>query len=190
MESNAKFIPLEIQLFAEDKVEEESVKATEEKAKEEQKEVEAPKKEEKLYTRDEVNKMLNAERKKAEAEKNEAEKLAKMDEDQKIKYELAQAKKDLADYKSQVNALTLKGEANSYATSKGLPIEYIDDFNYAKETAESVKEKIDKLVDIRSKDLETYLNNKLKQSSPKAVDNSTAKEDPYITGYKNYLKNR
>lgn len=152
---------------------------------------------EKLFSRNEVNKMLSAERNKIKSEllqefeskKSEAEKLAKMDAEQKLNYELDLKVKENEDLKNQLNSLNLKTQANTYASEKGLPIGYIEDWDFAKETAESVKERIDKLVKTRSADLDGYLKDKLKQQPPKAVENDVKSTDPYIQGFKNYMKN-
>lgn len=151
---------------------------------------------EKMYSRSEVNKMINAEKNKIknellqeyETKKSEAEKLAKMDAEQKLNYELEQSKKENESLKSQLNSMTLRTQANTYASEKGLPIGYIEDFDFAKETADSVKEKIDKLIKVRSSDLDGYLKDKLKQQPPKAIDNDNKSNDPYIQGFKNYMK--
>lgn len=151
---------------------------------------------EKTYTRDEVNKMIHAEKekvrqevtKKLETEKSEAEKLAKMDTEQKLNYELEQTKRERDDYKNQIESLTLQNEANSYAEKKGLPLGYIKDIDYSHENAESIKEKIDNLVSLRTQDITNSLNEKLKQKSPKAVDSKIEVEDPFIKGFKEYKK--
>lgn len=197
-EEMKKFLSLNIQMFA-DEGTESMVTTTENVGEETGAEEKAPvaeEKKEKMYSRSEVNKMLNAERNKvrtevlqeAENQKTEAEKLAKMDAEQKLNYELEKSRAEAESYKSQVNALTLSKEATSYAVEKGLPIGYIEDFDFAKETAESVKEKIDRLVDLRSKDLSNYLNDKLKQPVPKAVETTKVDNDPYLQGFKNYMK--
>ena len=54
--------------------------------------------------------------------------------------------------------------------------------DFSKETAESINEKIEKISNTRSKDLEDYLNTKLKEPAPKTVAGSTAK-DPFIHGF-------
>lgn len=151
---------------------------------------------EKMFSRSEVNKMLSAERNKVknellqeyESKKTEAEKLAKMDAEQKLNYELDLKTKENEDLKNQLNSLNLRTQANTYATEKGLPIGYIEDLDFARETADSVKEKIDKLVKLRSNDLDGYLKDKLKQPSPKAVDENGKTTDPYLQGFKNYMK--
>lgn len=150
----------------------------------------------KMFSRDEVNKMLSAERNKIkdellqeyESKKSEAEKLAKMDAEQKLNYELDLKTKENEALTNELNSLKLKSQANTYANEKGLPIGYIENWDFAKETADSVKEKIDKLVKTRSADLDGYLKDKLKQPSPKAVDDSKKSSDPYIEGFKNYMK--
>lgn len=151
---------------------------------------------EKMFSRNEVNKMLSAERNKIknellqeyETKKSEAEKLAKMDAEQKLNYELDLKTKENEDLKNQLNSLNLRTQANTYASEKGLPIGYIEDFDFAKETADSVKEKIDKLIKVRSNDLDGYLKDKLKQPSPKAVGENGTPADPYIQGFKSYMK--
>lgn len=196
MKNNQFFMPLNIQLFAE---EEGNMGTTPENVEKEQGTTsEEPVKKEKFYSRDELNKIVSTEKEKlraelrqeAEVKKTEAEKLAKMDEDQKTKYELEQTKKELKQALGQVNSLTLKTEATSYASEKGLPVGYIEDLDFSKETAESIKGRIDKLTDLRSKDLSNYLNSKLKQNSPKAVEDKKDSTDPFIQGYKDYMKNR
>ena len=154
----------------------------------------APK--EKTFSRNEVNRMLNAEREKLkaelkqtyEAEKTEAEKLAKLDATERLNYELEQENKKTAELTNTINMMTLKDTAISYATEKKLPVGYIEDWDFAKETAETIKEKVDKLVQLRSKDLEDYLKDKLKQTPPKAVDDKSKKNDPYLMGFDNYMQ--
>ena len=152
-------------------------------------------KKEKTYSRSEVNKMLTAEKEKIrsellqefESQKSEAEKLAKMDAEQKLKYELDRERKEKENLQSQINSMTLRNQANTYASEKGLPLGYIEDLDFAKETAETIKEKIDKLVKLRSADMDGYLKDKLKQNPPKAIDDSKEPVDPYIQGFKNYM---
>ena len=200
MEDNKNFMPLNIQMFAEDKGND-MVANTETLGEEGDAQKETQNQNTgtgKTYTRDEVNKMINAEREKIKSElleeaknqKSEAEKLAKMDTEQKLSYELENARKEAEQYKNQVNSLTLKNEATSYANQKGLPIGYIEDLDYTHETAESVKEKIDKYVTLRSKDLDNYLKEKLKQNPPKAVDDNKTPTDPYLKGFNDYYSRK
>ena len=195
MKNNRKFLPLYIQLFAEDKGE--SMEDTAEKVSNEQEttkeETEKADKSEKTFTRDEVNKMINAEKnkirseleKEAETKRKEAERVAKMDADEKSAYELQQSNKERDDYKAKYNALTIQIEANNYAGQKGVPLGYIEDWDFSNMTSDVAKEKIDKLATVRSNDLKGYLNKNLRQSDPKEHEGKE-KEDPFIAGFKNY----
>ena len=117
-----------------------------------------------------------------EAQKTEAEKLAKMDADQKMQYELEKAKKERDDIKNQLNAINLYKTASEIASQKELPIGYLDLIDFSKENAETITSKIDKLLELRQKDMQSYLNNKLKQPTPQEKGNSK-KIDPYIEGF-------
>ena len=158
---------------------------------EEQKEVKEEKKQEKLYTRDELNKILNVEKlkfqKEAEAKRVESEKIAQMDAQQKSSYKLEQANKKIEELNSQINAFEVEKEATTYANSKGLPLGYISQIDFARETIDSVKSKIDEISVVRSNDMKGYLNDKLKQPNPQE-HGETKKVDPYIQGFKNYNK--
>ncbi len=206
MKNNQKFMPLNIQLFAEDEKGDNSMESTAERVEkgqdksEEKKDVKADKenkeeKAEKTFTRDEVNKMIHAEKnkirneleKEAESKRKEAEKLAKMDADQKIAYELEKSKQEVENYKKEINTLNMKNEANSYATQKGVPIGYIEDWDFSNMTSDDVKVKIDKLATVRSNDLKGYLNKNLRQSNPQERGEKEI-DDPYLKGFKNYMK--
>lgn len=114
----------------------------------------------------------------------EAEKLAKMNAEQKLKYELEKANKEKEDYKAQLEAGNLYKTASDIATDKGLPIGYLSLIDFSKENAETITKKIDDLVGLRNKDLEDYLSNKLKQATPKEKKSEAKEEDPYIQGFK------
>lgn len=116
-------------------------------------------------------------------ERSEAEKLAQMDADQKIQYELEKAKAEKDELQSQLNAINLYKTASGIATEKGLPIGYLDLVDFAKESAETITAKIDKLQELRQKDLEAYLNSKLKQDTPQEKKSNDTKIDPYIEGF-------
>lgn len=121
---------------------------------------------------------------KLEAEKTEAEKLAKMDADQKMQYELEKERNEKQALQSELNSIKLYKEASDIATSKDLPIGYLDLIDFKSETAESLKDKIDKLEEIRQKDLQTYLSSKLKQKTPEEKPGNVDTIDPYIEGFK------
>lgn len=120
---------------------------------------------------------------KLEAQKTEAEKLAQMDADQKIQYELEKAKSEKEALQSQLNAINLYKTASEIATEKELPIGYLDLVDFSKETAESITGKIDKIQELRQKDLQSYLNSKLKQQAPTEKQDNNTSVDPYIVGF-------
>lgn len=118
-----------------------------------------------------------------EKERTEAEKLAKMDADQKIKYELNKAKSEKEALQSELNAINLYKTASSIAEEKGLPSGYLDLIDFSKENADTITDKISKLQEIRAKDLENYLNNRLRQPTPTEKKQEVKKIDPYIAGF-------
>lgn len=121
-------------------------------------------------------------------EKSEAEKLAKMDADQKIKYELNKTKSEKEALQSELNAINLYKTASTIATEKGLPTGYLDLIDFGKENADTITDKINKLQEIRTKDLENYLNSKLRQPTPTEKRTETKKIDPYVAGFLSELQ--
>ena len=101
------------------------------------------------------------------AKLSEAEKLAKMNAEQKLKYELEKSNKERDELKAQLEAGNLYKTATDIANDKGLPIGYLGLIDFSRENAETITKKIDELVDLRTKDLEGYLNSKLQQPTPK-----------------------
>lgn len=120
---------------------------------------------------------------KLQAEKTEAEKLAKMDADQRLKYELNKEKSEKAELQSKLNAINLYKTASDIAVDKDLPIGYLDLIDFSKESAETITSKIEKLQELRNKDLQAYLNNKLKQPTPQEKKDDSNYVDPYIVGF-------
>ena len=127
--------------------------------------------------------------KKLEAEKTEAEKLAKMDADQKLNYELEKANSEREKLQKELDAINLYKTASNIATEKELPVGYLELIDFKNETAESITNKIDKILELRGKDLQNALNNKLKQSAPtEKKDGEGKKIDPYIAGFMSEIK--
>lgn len=120
---------------------------------------------------------------KLQAEKTEAEKLAKMDADQRLKYELNKEKSEKAELQSKLNAINLYKTASDIAVDKELPIGYLDLIDFSKESAETITSKIEKLQELRNKDLQAYLNNKLKQPTPQEKKDDSNYIDPYVVGF-------
>lgn len=120
---------------------------------------------------------------KLEAEKSEAQKLAKMDAEQKAQYALEKEKKLRAEAEGKLNAMELYKTASSIATEKDLPIGYLDLIDFTKESADSVSAKLEKISELRAKDLDAYLKEKLKELPPKQKQKQT-EYDPYIEGFR------
>lgn len=166
--------------------------STEVQVKSEPTQVEIPK----TYTRDEVNKMLNAERTKereavlreVEARKAEAEKLAKMDEDQKKSYEYEKVSKERDSAVSELNAYKLKDEAIKQAREKGVDIALMDTLDYTKETAESINAKIDIFSNASKKIYENAISEYSKEPTPQVGDYTEALKDESQMSYEELCK--
>ena len=75
--------------------------------------------------------------------KAEADKLAKMDEDQKKDYQLQEALKRAEEAERKLSARDLETETLKQARNRGIPLELIDSINFDKEDAESITKKLD-----------------------------------------------
>lgn len=125
---------------------------------------------------------------KLQAEKSEAEKLAKMDAEQKLNYELKKTRDELSKRTNELNAISLYKTASQMATEKGLPVEYLNLINFNNVNAEGVNEIMDKIVDIRNKDMEKYLKSTLRENPPMQRQTERQKIDPYIAGFYSYFE--
>lgn len=101
-------------------------------------------KHERTFTRAEIGKMLSAERSKWEAEQeakeDEAKKLAKMNADEKQKYQLDQREQELVDREKAIARKELTAEAKAMLSERGLPVELVAvvDLSNAEAVTESV----------------------------------------------------
>ena len=105
----------------------------------------------------------------AVAKQNEAERLAKMTEAEKHAEELKKIRKEKDEALAKLNAYELKNEAQKIATERNMDFSLLDIIDYSKETAETVKEKIDLIYQTVNKATEKALNDRLKQPEPKQV---------------------
>lgn len=156
--------------------------------------VEEPKKEEeKTFTRDEVNKMINAERAKErqsvineyETKKAEAEKLAKMDEDQKKAYELSQEKTRADKAEKALNAYKLKDETIRQASEKGIPLSLIQTLDFGVESAESISAKLEIFEKTYKAEREKAINEYSREDAPQTGD----RVETNLSGYEKFIKN-
>lgn len=145
---------------------------------------EIKKEEEKTFTRDEVNKIINAEKIKErqaileemEAKKAEADKLAKMDEDQKKSYELEQERARANKAENELNAYRLKDETIRQASQRGISLGYIETIDFSRETAESINSKLDIFERVSKADREKAINEYSKEPAPQTGDRGTPKD--------------
>ena len=124
-----------------------------------------------------VSKALETARGKWEKEmetiKTEAEKLAKMDSDEKAKYELEKERKEKEDYRTKLNAYELKEEASKIAREKGVPQSLLNIIDYAKENADSIKNKIEEIEVTYKQALQEGINDRMKEKTPNTVVGET-----------------
>lgn len=133
---------------------------------------------EKTFTRDELNKIVNAEKEKAlnefkakiESQKEEAEKLAKMDKDQKKDYEIQQLR-ERAEKAERKNAVSeLKAETIRQADDKGIPLSLIESINFECETAETIAVKLDLFQKTINKQRELVIEEYSREDPPQTGD--------------------
>lgn len=156
--------------------------------------VEEPKKEEKLFTRDELNKILNAEKQKErenvlkelEVKKEEAEKLAQMDENQKKDYQLQEALKRATEAEKKLSARDLEAETLKQAGEKGISLELIKTIDFEKETAESIAKKLEIFEKSLKKEKEKIISEYSKEPAPQTGDKVDTSN---LSGYEKFLKN-
>ncbi|MBY4961351.1 DUF4355 domain-containing protein [Streptococcus suis] len=102
-------------------------------------------KDEKKYTDADVDAIIDKKfaKWKAEQEKaeSEAKKLAKMNAEDKQKYQLDKREQDLADREAEITRRELTAEAKTILSERGLPIELVDVVNLT--DADSVRDSID-----------------------------------------------
>lgn len=132
------------------------------------------KEQEKTFTRDELNKIVSTEKTKAleeykaqvEADKSEAEKLAKMKNDEKLQYQLEKSNKEKEDALAELNAFKLKDKALEIAKEKGLDSSLLAYFDYKTIKAEELNTKIDEISATFNKAVEEAVNARLKEDTP------------------------
>lgn len=101
-----------------------------------------------------------------DAEKSEAEKLAKMNKEQKLEYEAQKANKEKDNALAELNAYKLKEQALAIASEKGLEVSLLNLIDFKTVTAEKLNENIDNLSVVFNKAVERAVNEKLKEDTP------------------------
>lgn len=125
-------------------------------------------KHERTFTRAEIGKMLSAERSKWEAEQeakeNEAKKLAKMNADEKQKYQLDQREQELANREKVIARKELTAEAKAMLSERDLPVELVNVVDLT--SAETVSESITSIQKAWEESVQKGVSERMKGSAP------------------------
>lgn len=141
----------------------------------------------KLFTQDEINKMI-ATRIEQEKEKNarliiekvtEAEKLFKMNAEQKADYEREQFEKQLAEREKLISKRELIAEAKAELLSKGLPTELSECLDFS--SAENYRKSLSSVETAFASSVEKKVNDKIRQTPP-GISRKKISNDPFIDG--------
>lgn len=126
-----------------------------------------------------VQKSLETAKQKWEAEQSEAEKLAKMKDDERKNYELDQARKKQEEAELKLSAYELKEEAIKMAnipeTQVDVSLLNLIDFRSIK--AEQVEPTIKNIKKVFDSAVETEVNKRLKETTPKTVNSVGASSE-------------
>lgn len=99
-------------------------------------------------------------------EKSEAEKLAKMNKEQKLEYQAQKAEKEKSDALAKLNAYELKEQAIKVANEKGIDVSLLNFFDFSTAKADEINSKIDEVSNAFNKAVEKAVNNRLKEDTP------------------------
>jgi len=101
-----------------------------------------------------------------DAEKSEAEKLEKMNKEQKLEYQAKKEKTEKENALAELNAYKLKEQALSIASEKGLDVSLLNLINFKTTTAEELSTTIDNITSVFNKAVEKVVNERLKEDTP------------------------
>lgn len=120
----------------------------------------------------------------------EQERLAKMNEEEKLAFERKKREDELAKRERELSLRELKAEAKSLLTEKGLSQTFADHLNY--ESAETVKASIENLSSIWQTELQNGVNKKLEGINTSIKDSQTEGDkeeiDPIDAKIQKYTK--
>ena len=155
-----------LQIFAEEAETQETEQKTEQKAEPEKK-----------YTDADVDKLINEKfakwQEKAERERAEAEKLAKMNAEQKANFEKEKVEKELADLKRQVALNDMSREARVMLSEKNISIPDSIVAVLVSDDAESTKKRVEDFADLYQKAVSSGVKEALKGNEPQAGSQAT-----------------
>lgn len=100
------------------------------------------------------------------SEKSEAEKLAKMNKEQKLEYQAKREKDEKEKALAELNAYKLKEQAIKIASEKSLDVSLLTYFNFETLKAEELNKKIEEVANAFNKAVEKAVNERLKEKTP------------------------
>jgi hypothetical protein len=112
------------------------------------------------------------------SEKSEAEKLAKMNKEQKLEYQAQKERTDKEKALAELNAYKLKEQATRIASEKGLDVSLLTFLNFETVKAEEINSKIEEVSNAFNKAVEKAVNERLKEDTPiqkTGIDNTKSK---------------
>ena len=123
-----------------------------------------------VYTKKQVDALLEQARTTMEQEyknqQSQAERLASMGSEERFKLELQQAKEAAEAAVAQLNAYKLKDEAVKLAGEEGLPLCFLQHFDFGSMSAEQVNTAVKAMAAEYKREISKQLSEKLKQYSP------------------------
>ena len=128
----------------------------------------------KTYTEEELSQIVND-------RLSEAEKLRKMNTQQKAEYERKQLEQKLSEREKAVTERELRATAKESLTSKGLPAELSECLDYT--DADKCSKSIESVSKAFNAAVTNAVNARLKQNPPKSAGgNGTVRKDPFLEG--------
>lgn len=118
-----------------------------------------------------------------DAEKSEADKLAKMNKEQRLEYQAQKERADKEKALAELNAFKLEKQAIQIASEKGLDISLLTFFNFETVKAEELNTKIEEVSNTFNKAVEKAVNERLKEDTPtqkNGIEGSQPKDIPMI----------
>ena len=134
---------------------------------------------EKKFTQKEVDDLINE-------KLTEAEKVAKMDAEQKAKYAQEKHEKELAEREAALNKRELTATAKEILADKGLPAELVEIVNTT--DADSCAASIEAIEKAFSAAVQNAVNERLKSNPPKVGDTNTGKTE--VTSLRDAFKEK
>lgn len=143
-------------------------------------------KQERTFTREDISKMISAEKAKWENEQNEAKKLAKMNADEKQRYQAEQKEAELAEREALLVKKEMTAEAKAMLSERDLPMELVSVIDLT--NADSVKQSIDSIQKTWEKAVQKGVEERIKGSAPIEKAQGTYKTNAFENVESRYIR--